>query len=333
MRGQTKRVALASVSGWHDGMKRREFCQRLAWGAGAFLGAKLLGATSLNPRWKLGLGLNGFASGERKYDARYPLWEVLHFATEIGFEGIELVDGWPSGAYPEVNESRRVKALRNLYDRYGLSVFSLQVGAGGAFDPDPMKRRDWLRSFRQRALLANALGADCVGLWPGGGLRGQSLKEALKHLAETFSEAAALGGELGLTVAFEIEPPFVFNSEVHLTEILGQSNNGLKTIYDPSHFDLMNGSSGQPEAMLKRIGVENIGYVHLTDTDGTLRDGGTSKHLACGDGHLNIGRSLEVLCEGGFSGWIMIDGWEVPDPFDAARKGIQAIKRGQRDCV
>ncbi len=44
-------------------------------------------------------------------------------------------------------------------------------------------------------------------------------------------------------------------------------------IYDPSHFDLMNGSTGRPHEMLKRIGVQNVGYVHLTDTDGTLREG------------------------------------------------------------
>ena len=77
--------------------------------------------------------------------------------------------------------------------------------------------------------------------------------------------------------------------------------------------------------MLSRIGVEHIGYVHLTDTDGTLRDGGTSKHLACGDGHANIATSLDTLYQGGFRGWVMIDGWEIPDVHDACVKGKRAI--------
>lgn len=86
--------------------------------------------------------------------------------------------------------------------------------------------------------------------------------------------------------------------------------------------------------MLKRIGVENIGYVHLTDTDGTLRDGGTSKHLACGDGHAHIPESLQTLLKGGFNGWIMIDAWEIPDVYDACRKGkamIDAAQAGRAD--
>jgi sugar phosphate isomerase/epimerase len=67
--------------------------------------------------------------------------------------------------------------------------------------------------------------------------------------------------------AFEIEPPFVFNTEDHLRRILaGTDHPALKTIYDPSHFGLMNGSTGRPHEMLRRIGVGNIGYVHLTDT-------------------------------------------------------------------
>ena len=91
----------------------------------------------------------------------------------------------------------------------------------------------------------------------------------------------------------------------------------------------MNGSTGRPHELLERVGVSNIGYLHLTDTDGTLRDGGTSKHLACGDGHANISTSLRILRNGGFRGWIMIDAWEIPDPYDACRKGYQAIMAAQ----
>ena len=50
--------------------------------------------------------------------------------------------------------------------------------------------------------------------------------------------------DLDLIAAFEIEPVFVFNTEEHLQQILRKANHSaLKTIYDPSHFDLMNGST------------------------------------------------------------------------------------------
>ena len=68
----------------------------------------------------------------------------------------------------------------------------------------------------------------------------------------------------------------------------------------------------------------------MTDTDGTLRGGDTSKHLLCGDGHANIPESLRVLREGGFRGWMDMDGWRIPDPYDACGKVTPA---GQLWCL
>jgi hypothetical protein len=31
--------------------------------------------------WKIGLGLNGFASASKKYKKTFPIWEVLDFAS------------------------------------------------------------------------------------------------------------------------------------------------------------------------------------------------------------------------------------------------------------
>jgi len=285
----------------------------------------LIAAAKDNP-WKLAVGLNGFQSGTHKYKKTYPIWEVLDFATRHKFNGVELVQDWPQGGYLASTETQRISALRRLYDQYNLQVFSIQLGADGAFAPDESARKQWLETFHDRVRFAQALGCDAVGLWPGGGLRGQTIDEAIQRLSRSFREAGKIAADHGLLAAFEIEPPFVFNTETHYLRILhGADHPALKGIYDPSHFDLMNGSTGRPHEMLQRIGVRNIGYVHLTDTDGTLRDGGTSKHVACGDGHANVPESLRMLKEGRFRGWIMIDAWEVPDPYDACVKGKQAI--------
>jgi sugar phosphate isomerase/epimerase len=284
-----------------------------------------------NLGWKTAMGLNGFESGTRKYKKVYPIWEVLDFAARSRFDGVELVSHWPMGDYPKVTEAERIRALRRLYDAFGLQIFSIQLGADGAFAPEANARQSWLKQFRDRAALAKQLGCDCVGLWPYGDLRGQTIDQAIEHLGGTFHEAGKIAADHGLLASFEIEPPFVFNTEEHLRRILERANHpSLKTIFDPSHFDLMSGSKGQPHLMLERIGVANIGYVHLTDGDGTLRDGGTSKHLACGDGHIDIAAALQTLRKGGFKGWIMIDEWEVPDPYDACAKGLEAIRRAAR---
>jgi len=276
--------------------------------------------------WKTAVGLNGFQSGSHKYKKNYPIWEVLDFASRHGFEGVELVADWPSGAYPAADESGRVQALRRLYDQYGLRIFSIQLGADGAFDPSEAARQRWLDTFRDRIRLARQLGCACVGMWPGGGLRGQTLDQAIEVLARTFHEAGKIAGDAGILACFELEPVFVFNQEDHYRRILhGANHPSLKGIYDPSHFDQMNGATGKPEELLQRIGPRNIGYVQFCDTDSTLRDGGTSTHLGCGDGRTDCARGLKILKEGGFRGWIMVDEWEVPDPYDACLKCKRVI--------
>ncbi|MBI5386645.1 MAG: sugar phosphate isomerase/epimerase [Verrucomicrobia bacterium] len=303
---------------------RRDALKTLALASAASLLAPALRAQSLQPKevkWKTSIGLNGFQSGSRKYKKNYPIWEVLDFAARHGFEGVELVGDWPQGGYPAAAEQDRARALRRLYDQYGLRIFSIQLGAGGAFDPDAAARQKWLEEFRDRIQLAKQLGCDCVGMWPGGGLRGQTLDEALARLAASFHEAGKIAGDHGIMACFEIEPVFVFNTADHYLRILhGAAHPNLKGIYDPSHFDQMNGRTGRPEELLARVGVPNIGYLQFCDTDSTLRDGGTSTHLGCGDGKTDCAKALRLLKAGGFRGWIMVDEWEVPDPYDACLK-------------
>jgi sugar phosphate isomerase/epimerase len=187
----------------------------------------------------------------------------------------------------------------------------------------PCEDNGW--RFRSREL-ARQLGCECIGLWPGGGLEGQTIDQAIEVVAQTFHEAGKIAADHGLLACFEIEPVFAFNKADHYLRILkGANHPALKGIYDPSHFDLMNGSTGKPEELLQRVGVENIGYLQFCDTDGTLRDGGTSKHLGCGDGHTDCAKALRILKDGGFRGWIMVDEWEVPDPYDACRKCKRVI--------
>ena len=312
------------LSGPGPSLTRRALLQSLA-SVAAFAGAaRAEGGPNL--RWRTAVGLNGFESAASKYKKSFPLWEILDFASREGFDAIELVQGWPMGPYPRATEAGRIAALRRQYAGFGLQIFSIQLGADGAFDPDAEVRRRWLDEFRDRVLLAKQLGCSCVGLWPGGGLRAQTVDQALDVLAKSFHEAGQIAGDLGLIAAFEIEPPFVFNTADHLLRLHRQADHpSLKVIYDPSHYDLMNGSTGRPHELLLKVGVANIGYLHLTDTDGTLRDGGTSKHLPCGDGHANIPESLRLLREGGFRGWIMVDAWEIPDPYDACVKAKRML--------
>jgi len=42
--------------------------------------------------------------------------------------------------------------------------------------------------------------------------------------------------------------------------------------------------------------------------------------------------SLKTLWDGGYSGWIMIDGWMIEDVYRAATKGKEAIDKALQQC-
>ena len=289
--------------------------------------ALLASASGNKPKWRIGLGLNGFMSSAHEFKKSYPLWEVLNVASKEGFDGIELVEGWPTGPYPKAQDKEKIAALKRLYDQYGLQIYTIQNGGGAAHSVKAETRKRWIKEFRGRVSLCKQLGCSFVGHWPGGGLGGnRDVGEAITHLVKSYREAAQICADAGMHMSFEIEPPFIFNTPEHLERILAEVDHpACKTNYDPSHFDLMWGSKGKPEEMLQRIGVQHIGHVHLTDTDGT-QFAGTSKHLACGDGHCDIPASLRMLRDGGYSGWIMIDAWKIEDAYRACRMGKKAIE-------
>lgn len=276
--------------------------------------------------WKPIIGLNGFASVWGS--APTMLWEALEYAASLGFVGVELVTGWPPGfSYPDPADARRVDALRRLYERYGLGILAVQTAPPGrGFSPDASERAAWLAGITRQFELVRALGGTVAGHWPGGDFGNQSATQALAHMVDSCKRAADAAAKQGVTLCLEIEPVFAFNKADELVGMVhGVNHPHCKAIYDPSHFDQMNGATCRPEELLLRMGVANVGHIQFCDTDGTRRGAETSTHLACGDGKVDIARNLDILWEGGYRGTVMLDCWQIPDQFDAIRKGKRAI--------
>jgi len=288
-------------------------------------------ASGSQRRWRVAFGLNGFQSSESLYGHTFPIWEVLEFAQREGFEGIEMLPGWLKGVYPDAGDEARIASLRGFLARYNVKAFSIQTFGAEAFQADLTVREGWIKRFANLASFARQVGCECIGYWPGGDLGGQTVDQAIGSLVWSLKEMAKIVADEELLLSVEIEPPFAFNTIEHLVKILDGADHPLvKGMYDPSHFDLMNGSTGKPHELLERLGVARVGYVHFTDSDGTLYHG-TSKHLPAGDGHIDVHKSLETLWNGGYEGWIMIDAWMTPDPYDACRKGRLAIEAARRE--
>ena len=278
-------------------------------------------------RWRMAFGLNGYESSENSFKNSFPIWEVLEFAQREGFEGIELVPNWPhKDMYVNPADEAKINSLRGFFGRYNLKVFSIQTFGPESFSASRAVRAGWVKRFAELARFARKAGCECMGFWPGGDAGGQTIDQAIQSLVWSLREMGKVVADEGLVLGMEIEPPFLFNKTEHMIRLLdGADHPRVKAIYDPSHFDVMTGSRGKPHEMLARVGVDRIAYMQFTDSDGTLFHG-TSKHLPCGDGHIDIRASLEMLWRGGFDGWFMFDAWDTQNPYDACRKGRLAVE-------
>ncbi|MBI3681007.1 MAG: sugar phosphate isomerase/epimerase [Acidobacteria bacterium] len=288
--------------------------------------------------WKTAIGLNGFGSSERVFNQRYELDQILKFARDEGFDGIEW---WPFHApYPHPDDDTMIQALRSKVESYGIRIFSIQTSTRGAnpVHADPAVRRQYAELLKGQIDLARKLGCEAAGVWPPPlpAAKGLGEDEIIERLAESLRPAARHATDHGLILAIEGEPPLVINSPVRYQKLFAAVGmKEFKVIFDPSHFDLLTGGKRRPDLLLEQLGVGRVGYVQFTDGDGTLRvrpDGsvGTSKHLAAGQGKYDIPRLLKMLHRGGFRGWIQMDTWETEDPFQASRAGKKAVDAAAR---
>ena len=277
--------------------------------------------------WHLAIGLNGFGSSETHHGKRYVYEEILQFARDEGFEGIELWRNWREG-YPDPEDTEAVRATREKVESYGLQVFSIQAGVRGVnpVSDDPVERAEYTARLEQQVDLAVRLGCDAMGLWSAGRVPDSMSEDALiERFADVVRPVVSRSVESGIVLAIEGEPPLLINSPERyrkLFETVGMD--AFKVIFDPTHFDLLNGATGRPEELLLELGVDRVGYVQFSDGDSTLRPfpnggAGTSRHLPCGEGVYDIPKLCSILYQGGFRGWFQMDSWGTEDAYRASK--------------
>lgn len=277
--------------------------------------------------WKFAIGLNGFGSSETHHGKRYEYDEILGFARDEGFEGIELWRGWRDG-YPDPDDDAAIQASRAKIESFGLQVFSIQGGVRGVnpVSDQETERAEYTARLKGQVDLAVKFGCDAMGLWSAGRPPDRASEDQLiERFAEVVQPVVRYAVESGIVLAIEGEPPLLVNSVERYEKLFAAvAMDEFKAIFDPSHFDVLNGAQGRPEDLLLELGVDRIGYVQFCDGDSTLRPfpnggAGTSKHLPCGEGVYDIAKLCSILDEGGFRGWFQMDSWGTEDAYWASK--------------
>ena len=296
-------------------------------------------ALSASP-WRFAIGLNGFGSSETHHGKRYVYDEILGFARDEGFEGIELWRGWRDG-YPEPDDEAAIQASREKIESFGLQVFSIQGGVRGVnpVSDQESERAEYTARLKGQVDLAVKFGCDAMGLWSAGRPPvGVEEDQLIERFAEVVRPVVRHAVESGIVLAIEGEPPLLVNSVERYKKLFAAVGmDEFKAIFDPSHFDVLNGAQGRPEDLLLELGVDRIGYVQFCDGDSTLRPfpsggAGTSKHLPCGEGVYDIAKLCSILEEGGFRGWFQMDSWGTEDAYWASKSCKDSVTNYLRNA-
>ena len=216
------------------------------------------------PHWQLAVGLNGFGSSETHHGKRYDYDEILQFARDEGFDGIELWANW-RGGYPDPEDDRAIAASRERIESYGLRVFSIQASVRGVnpVSDEASERTEYTGRLERQIDLAVKFGCDAMGLWSAARVpAGLSEDGLIERFADVVRPVVRYAVERGILLAIEGEPPLLVNSVERYHKLFAAVGmDEFKAIFDPSHFDVLNGARGRPEDLLLELGVDRIGYV------------------------------------------------------------------------
>ena len=112
-------------------------------------------------------------------------------------------------------------------------------------------------------------------------------------------------------ITIEPEPvqiDYSYEIAVQIADTVGSSH--FQFIYDCAHAEVMAGDTLEDPTQFGHY----IGHVHFCDSDGTVqcKDGAsqTSKHLAAGNGTLDLVDILKTLHKTAYDRWLQIDVWE-----------------------
>ena len=275
--------------------------------------------------WKICLGQNGFISNQL-YGYNIPPETVLDHAAEMGYDGIELHAALDP--FPDPADDAAIRKHREKVTSRGMIVAGIQasVAAGVPFSDNPEERAAWSESAIDQVVLCHKLGGVQCGFWPAGRQPDLPDDVIVSRLVDTFKPVAERAEELGIMTTIEPEPvqiDYTYEIAEKIVDAVGSEY--FRIILDCSHAEVM--TPGALDAVTRYAG--KIGHIHFCDSDGTtlVMDGGShsSKHLAAGDGHLDLAAIMKALDETGYDRWLQIDVWEHPDPIRCSQVTKQFV--------
>jgi len=278
---------------------------------------------------KICLGEDGFVTIGP--GPKYTREEILTFAQKEGFRGIEL------HAQFEKYDHGSVRAIKDCYAEFGQEIPGVQTGHVGFYHPpiseDDETRKEYVDSIEDALVFAQELGAHHSTLTPPLFMSDMTPEYdmLLDRYVKVVAEVVARAEKYDVVLAIEPEPNLFLNggglrdSIEDVRMILNTiKSKKLAILYDISHVNII--SHGDPVGFLKDLNGR-VSWVHVADNDFSLSPFGTGKHQTFGDGNVDMKELFSAMkTECPKLGWLQIDTWEHPAPFEAASKNKKELE-------
>ena len=224
------------------------------------------------------------------------LEELCATLQELGFDGVSM-GGFQPHAYPDDYDTEEKRdALKALLEKYNLDVADF---AADLWSVDSLKQTDeWLALFDKNCTFCKQMGWPVIRIDSGTQPilpEGKTYAEIKEFFVKTFKGMAQRAAKDGLTVVWEFEPGFMINEPKNIIDTVkavGEPN--FKLLFDTCHGHMaaVVGARHIEEGMTLEGGLlefiemckDEIGIVHVIDSDGSLNDAGTSTHAPFGVG-------------------------------------------------
>ncbi len=112
----------------------------------------------------------------------------------------------------------------------------------------------------------------------------------------------------------------------------------FKAIFDPAHFDVLNGLHRHLEDLLLEPGASRIGYVQFCDgvpRHSLSRTAGPVPRGTCpaATASTTYPKPYSILYEGGIRGCFQVDSWGTEDAYRTSKSCLDAVRGHLRDAA
>lgn len=267
----------------------------------------------------------GFSSNAFK---KYSIEDTIHFLSEIGYDGIEILLDIPH-AFPPHTSDEKVASIKSKLQERNLSIANFNAfmlyGIKNILHPSfvevsEAERRQRIDHTHQCIDLAVKLGGKTLSTEPGGPLLGVERDWANGVFIEAMEELADHAEKAGVTILVEPEPHLLIETSDQFLEFKkALPSEAIALNFDIGHFYCVN---EDPARLVDKL-LPYTKHYHLEDISADR----VHHHMIPGHGSIDIRGVLKTIKETGYNGFITIELYPYEEKaIEAATEAYNNVK-------